>query len=144
VLVHGRAIIEATPVNLGLTSEEGSESNTKFARNFYQHHTRKNSQQNTMSDLFLRLMDCSDPCILAPKPITKKSPIPMDMFQLIKRSEGGNDVNSFSESDSSPGGTESSQSDSESSSSDNEPPSSDTESMTDLSFNVSLFDIEYD
>jgi hypothetical protein len=38
VLVHGSAIIEATPVNIGQTSEEGSKSNTKFARNFYQQH----------------------------------------------------------------------------------------------------------
>jgi putative intracellular protease/amidase len=32
VLVHGKEIVEATPLPIGMTSEEGAESNTKFAR----------------------------------------------------------------------------------------------------------------
>ena len=72
VLVHGREIIEATPVAIGITSEEGSESNIKFARRFYKHHTRKNCQGNTMYDLFHRLMDVSDPIILSKQCIPKQ------------------------------------------------------------------------
>ena len=32
VLVHSKEIVEATPLQIGITSEEGAESNTKFAR----------------------------------------------------------------------------------------------------------------
>ena len=41
VLVHGEDIIKFTPLPVGLTSEEGSESNTKFARKYHINHTRK-------------------------------------------------------------------------------------------------------
>ena len=65
VLVHGKEIIKATPMPVGWTSEEGSESNTKFARRFHTSHTRKTSQEDTMSDLFNRLMDISDPVVVS-------------------------------------------------------------------------------
>ena len=90
VLVHGREIIEATPVAIGITSEEGSESNIKFARRFYKHHTRKNCQGNTMYDLFHRLMDVSDPIILSKQCIPKQfsaRKIPMDLLRLIQTDE---------------------------------------------------------
>ena len=45
VLVHGKEIVEATPLPIGLTSEEGAESNTKFARRYHENHTRKTSQK---------------------------------------------------------------------------------------------------
>jgi hypothetical protein len=41
VLVHGKEIVEATPLPIGITSEEGVESNTKFARRFHENHTRR-------------------------------------------------------------------------------------------------------
>jgi hypothetical protein len=47
VLEHGCAVIEATPLKLGLTSDEGSESTTKFAT-FLQRSHPKNSLQYTM------------------------------------------------------------------------------------------------
>jgi hypothetical protein len=65
ILVHGRAIVEACPVALGLTSEESSEANNKFIRKFLTHHTRKTSHLDTMTDLFHRLMAVSDPCLLS-------------------------------------------------------------------------------
>jgi len=65
VLVHGRAIVDACPVALGLTSEESSEANNKFIRKFLLQHTRKTSHLDTMTDLFHRLMAVSDPCLLS-------------------------------------------------------------------------------
>ena len=75
ILVHGRAIVEACPVPIGLTSEETSESNNKFIRKFLLHHTRKTSPKDTMSDLFHRLLAVSDPCLLSKslKPKNKES-----------------------------------------------------------------------
>jgi hypothetical protein len=84
VLVHGKEIVEATPLPIGLTSEEGAESNTKFARRFHENHTRKTSQEDTMSDLFHRMMDISDPVVVAMSPQTKTMPekhLPPDMAE---------------------------------------------------------------
>ena len=86
VLVHGRDIIEATPIAIGATSEEGSEANAKFARRFLQHHTRKTSHKDTMFDLFHRLMDISDPIVVAQSFVaTEKQTkdIPADLALLI-------------------------------------------------------------
>jgi hypothetical protein len=47
VLVHGKKIVEATLLPIGITIEE---SNTKFARQFQGKHTQKTSQEDTMSD----------------------------------------------------------------------------------------------
>ena len=63
ILVHGKDIIKATPLPIGRTSEEGSESNTKFCRKYYKHHTRKVSSGEALEDLFNRLMDVSDPVV---------------------------------------------------------------------------------
>ena len=65
ILVHGRDIVDACPVALGLTSEECSEANNKFIRKFLLQHTRKTSHLDKMNDLFHRLMAVSDPCLLS-------------------------------------------------------------------------------
>jgi hypothetical protein len=86
VLVHGKEIIEATPITIGASSEEGSEANAKFARKFVKHHTRKTSQKETMFDLFHRLLDISDPCVVAQSYVANKKKIqniPADMALLI-------------------------------------------------------------
>jgi hypothetical protein len=86
VLVHGKEIIEATPLALGATSEEGSEANAKFARKYLKHHTRKTSQKETMFDLFHRLLDISDPFVVTQSFIANKKTIrniPADMALLI-------------------------------------------------------------
>jgi hypothetical protein len=142
VLVHGHAIIEATPLNIGLTSEEGSESNTKFARKFYKNHTRKTSQQNTMSDLFLRLMDCSDPFILNQKITQKIKPVPNDMLQLIQKER--TETNPTVGDNFTPASGNIS-SDKETATSDSDSPSddgslADDESDSSMSFNVSLIE----
>ena len=87
VLVHGKEIIKATPMPVGWTSEEGSKSNTKFAHRFHTNHTRKTSQEDTMSDLFNRLMDISDPVVVSYSKEKKKQQkfIPEDMAGLFKQ-----------------------------------------------------------
>jgi hypothetical protein len=90
VLVHGKEIVEATPLPIGITSKEGAESNTKFARRFHENHTRKTSQEDTMSDLFHQMMDFSDPIVVAMSPQTKTMPekhLPPDMAELLLTSE---------------------------------------------------------
>ena len=85
VLYHGRAIIEACPVPFGMTSEEGSESNNKFARDFEANHARKNSNENTFMDVFHRLMDKSDPVLVASshKEKRKRLNLTPDMKKLV-------------------------------------------------------------
>ena len=85
VLYHGRAIIEACPVPFGMTSEEGSESNNKFARDFEANHARKNSNENTFIDVFHRLMDKSDPVLVASshKEKIQRSKLTPDMKRLV-------------------------------------------------------------
>ena len=63
ILVHGRQIIEACPVPLGITNEEASEANNKVLRNYRLHHSRRTSWRQGVQDLFHRLMDVSDPVI---------------------------------------------------------------------------------
>ena len=86
VLVHGKDIIKATPIAIGATSEEGSEANAKFARKFLKHHTRKSSHKDTMYDLFHRLVDISDPFVVAQSFVANEKKIrtiPADMALLI-------------------------------------------------------------
>ena len=85
VLYHGRAIIESCPVPFGMTSEEGSESNNKFARDFETNHARKNSNENTFMDVFHRLMDKSDPFLVASsiKEKVQRSEFTPDMKRLF-------------------------------------------------------------
>ena len=87
---HGKEIVEVTPLPIGITSEEGAESNTKFARGFHENHTRKTSQEDTMSDLFHQMMDISDPIVVAMSPQPKTKPeehLPPDMAELLLTSE---------------------------------------------------------
>ena len=81
---------EATPLTIGITSEEGAESNTKFARMYLENHTRKTSQQATMSDLYHRMMDVSDPIVVGMSPQPKTMPendLPSDMAELFLTSD---------------------------------------------------------
>jgi len=85
VLVHGQDIVEACPVPIGWTSEESSEANNKFIRKYLSQHTRKTSHLDTMSDLFHRLMQVSDPCLTAKswKEDKKKFSLTVEMKELL-------------------------------------------------------------
>ena len=124
VLVHGSEIIRATPINIGLTSEESAEGNTKFARRFYKHHTRKNSHENALADLLFRLLDVSDPFLSCAEAKNKKSqPIPPDMIPLLCANDLESDISDQSLIDFDSSDTESNKSDA---------------SENDISLNVSI------
>ena len=61
---HLVELLEACPMPPGMLSEEGSESNNKILRFIREHLTRKMSRQQTMEDLFHRLIAVSDPLVL--------------------------------------------------------------------------------
>ena len=63
VLLHGAEIIENAPLPIGHLSEEASEATNKYIRMFCLFFTRKNSRENTMTDIFQRLLANSDPFI---------------------------------------------------------------------------------
>ena len=93
ILVHGREIIEACPLPIGLTSEESSESNNKFIRKYLLHHTRKTSQLDTMTDLVHRLLAVSDPLLIAKSFKEKKeksTPFTPEMTELLYIPENEN------------------------------------------------------
>ena len=73
ILHHGKDIIEACPVPIGWTSEEGSEANNKFIRKFLANHTRKTSHIDTLTDLFHRLLEISDPILVTKSCKTEKN-----------------------------------------------------------------------
>ena len=89
VYKHGAAIIKACNFPPGLLSEEPSEANNKKIRYFREKLTRKFTRKQTMTDLFHRLLYCSDPLILqdiAPKRLRKrrKQPIHPSIVPLLK------------------------------------------------------------
>jgi hypothetical protein len=87
ILFHGKDLIDACPVPIGWTSEECSEANNKFARDFELNHSRKTSNEDNFMDLFHRLIDISDP-VLVTSSIKEKHPrendMPPDMLKLIQ------------------------------------------------------------
>ena len=92
VYKHGSAIIRACNFPPGLLSEEPAEANNKKIRFFREKLSRKFSRKDTMTDLFHRLMYCSDPLMLqevAPKRLRqrKKLPIHPSIASLLKHPE---------------------------------------------------------
>ena len=86
ILYHGKDIIESCPVPIGWTSEECSEANNKFARDFEANHSRKTSNEDNLLDLFNRLMDISDPVLVAKSFKVKKASkndLTIDMKKLV-------------------------------------------------------------
>jgi hypothetical protein len=93
VLVHGCEIIRATPINIGSTSKESAEGNTKFARRFYKNHTRKNAHENAIADLLFRLLDVSDPFLGCTETKSKNpKPVPKDMLPLLCASDHESEI----------------------------------------------------
>ena len=92
VYKHGSAIIRACNFPPGLLSEEPAEANNKKIRFFREKLSRKFTRKETMTDLFYRLMYCSDPLMLqeiAPKRLRqrKKLPIHPSVASLLKHPE---------------------------------------------------------
>lgn len=105
ILVHGKDIIKACPVPIGWTSEEGSEANNKFIRKFLLHHTRKTSHIDTLTDLFHRLLEISDPvlvtksCKSQKKEKRKLTPEMREILAIPKEEETDESASSEEDSD---------------------------------------------
>ena len=100
ILYHGKDIIDSCPVPIGWTSEEGSEANNKFARDFESNHSRKTSNEDSFLDLFHRLMDISDPILVASSQKEKQSSdLTPDMLKLIHHSNKETKERKATESD---------------------------------------------
>lgn len=63
VLVHGADIIRKSALPVGMLSEQGAESKNKYYRLDRNMYTRKTSRIATMTDLFNRSVDFSDPLL---------------------------------------------------------------------------------
>ena len=63
IFKHSADVIEACPLPIGLTTEEGSESNNKNIRRFRFHHSRRTPWFHSLKDVYDRIMDISDPLI---------------------------------------------------------------------------------
>lgn len=63
ILVHGYQINNSSLVPLGCLGENASEARNKVYKKDRLSHSRKNSRLNTMTDLFYRAIDSSDPLL---------------------------------------------------------------------------------
>ncbi|OXA46867.1 hypothetical protein Fcan01_18208 [Folsomia candida] len=63
ILIHGKDIINSSIIPLGCLGEEGGESRNKMYKSDRLRHSRKISRTATMTDIFNRAMDTSDPLL---------------------------------------------------------------------------------
>jgi len=63
VLAHGAQIVAATSLPLGCLGENVSEARNKIYKNDRRSHARQNSRLNTMTDVFCRALNSSDPMV---------------------------------------------------------------------------------
>jgi hypothetical protein len=61
--VHGKDILLNSVLPVGMLGEEGSEAQNKYYRKFRLAHARKTSRVDNLTDIFLRVLDSSDPVI---------------------------------------------------------------------------------
>ncbi|XP_033242171.1 uncharacterized protein LOC117186127 [Drosophila miranda] len=112
VLVHGFQINNSTLVPLGCLGENASEERNKMYKKDRLSHARKNSRVNTMTDIFYRAIDSSDPllssvCLKERERKNKKKPLSKEVLSLLELSsteskdscEYENDSQSDSDSD---------------------------------------------
>ena len=88
ILIHGSAIISTSVLPVGMLAEEASEARNKSYKNFRKNHSRKSSREATLTDLFYRSMDSTDPKISTVSLMTrlnknKKLPLPHEVIQLL-------------------------------------------------------------
>ena len=87
VLIHGAEIIRATPINLGMLSEEASEAKNKFYRLDRLHHARKCSRIFNLEDMFNRSLEMSDPLVSLSRQrkANQKKILPPDVEAMLVR-----------------------------------------------------------
>ena len=93
VLIHGSQIIKSALLPIGQLSEEGQEARNKDIKKYREHHTRKSSRKNTMTDLINNLLISSDPLISSIRKSHKKQKTPLwnEALHLLKDSSEGGD-----------------------------------------------------
>lgn len=88
ILIHGRSIIEACTLPIGMLSEQAGESRNKYWRYDREHHTRKLNRKTTILDLFHRALESSDPYLssISSRQNKKRTrlPIPAKVLRLLK------------------------------------------------------------
>lgn len=89
VLAHGAQIIAASPLPVGMMSEQAAESRNKFWRFDREYRSRKVSREATMFDLFHRALISSDPVISDfnlkdRNKSAKRIPLPPEALSLLK------------------------------------------------------------
>jgi len=72
VLIHGPEIIASALLPIGQLSEEAQEARNKDIKRFREDFSRKCSRENTMQDIFNRLMITSDPYISSVRKLPQK------------------------------------------------------------------------
>ena len=63
VLIHGKQILTNCILPVGFLAEDASESRNKLYKRDREMHARKNSRVNTLTDVFNRALDTTDPII---------------------------------------------------------------------------------
>ena len=85
ILIHGYAIIEASPLPIGRLSEDAQEARNKDIRRYRENFSRKYSREKTMQDVFYRLLASSDPIISSLQNYELKAgkPLPPEVSDLL-------------------------------------------------------------
>lgn len=88
ILVHGPEIIKKSPLPIGMYSEEALESRNKDFRKYRESFSRKFSRDQTMYDVFCRLLISSDPFISSISECvgarSNKEPLSNDVIELLR------------------------------------------------------------
>lgn len=94
LLIHGGDIISEALLPIGMLSEEVQEARNKDYKNYREHHTRKFSRSDTMSDLINLLLISSDPVIsrIRLKRQKKNTSISPDVLRLLSIPEFDDDA----------------------------------------------------
>lgn len=100
ILHHGAAIISESVLPTGYMSEEGSEAKNKTLRFNREHHARKNSRVNNLTDVFYRSLEESDEVIKSfgvtqRLKFAKKSQMPPELKRLLIMPHDDEDGNDF-------------------------------------------------
>ncbi|PSN38917.1 hypothetical protein C0J52_11862 [Blattella germanica] len=90
VLIHGSQIIKSALLPIGQLSEEAQEARNKDIKKYREHHTRKSSRKNTMTDLINNFLISSDPLISSIRK-SHKTPLWNEALHLLKDSNEGGD-----------------------------------------------------
>lgn len=103
ILAHGSSIISHGLLPIGQMSEEAQEARNKHIKQYREHHSRKCSREETMRDVFFRLLLTSDPKISTlrnPMAQThKKKNLSLAVLNLLKEVEAPEQPSSENESE---------------------------------------------